>query len=330
MTIKQQTTHGGRLIAARLNFPKAPEPFIDLSTGISPAPYPLPPLPAACFTRLPEPEEERALQQTACERYGLGSPDLVAAAPGTQALIQTLPRLFPATRVGVLSPTYAEHQAAWPTAVPVATAEALADFDVGVLCNPNNPDGRIVPAPKLLSLADALARRGGFLLVDEAFADFSPGVSVAPALPHPGLVVLRSFGKAFGLAGLRLGFMLADAPLAARMRAALGPWAVSGPALLVGRLALSDTAWVTEAAARAHKDAARLDGILQDAGLTLVGGTALFRLARTHAASRVANHLGEAGILVRTFEAQPEWLRFGLPGAPAEWDRLQAALNRTG
>jgi len=319
--------HGGRLIAAQQAYPTAEAPFIDLSTGINPIAYPMPNLPNSCWTRLPEPEDEQALREAAAAYYGVGHSDMVVSAPGTQLIIQVLPFLFPARRVGVLSPTYGEHLAVWGSAaVPVATVEALETFDVGVVCQPNNPDGRMVPRKMLLGLAERLASRGGYLLIDEAFADFTPHISLAPYLPHPGLIILRSFGKTFGLAGLRLGFLLADQQRAATMREALGPWAVNGPAVFIGRRALADFVWQAQAATRCAEDAAQLDTLLLAAGLLLVGGTTLFRLMRTPDAAALAGHLGAAGILVRQFAEQPEWLRFGLPGTPSAWSRLQAAL----
>ncbi len=314
-------------MAARRQFPGAPEPFIDLSTGINPHPYPVTSLPEACYTRLPEPEQEHALRVAAAGCYGVPSADFVTAAPGTQALIQLLPRLFK-RNVGVLSPTYSEHALSWGAAAsPVSEPAALADFEVAVLCHPNNPDGRVVPAPLLLSLADQLASRDGFLLVDEAFADFEPGISLAKYLPHPGLILLRSFGKPFGLAGLRLGFALSDPSRAQRLRAALGPWAVSGPALTIGTSALADRAWLNQAASVCADDASRLDQMLIKSGMEIIGGTKLFRLVLSSNASDVALCLAEAGILVRMFEAQPKWIRFGLPGTPSAWERLQKALG---
>lgn len=307
---------------------------MDLSTGINRVPYPLPDLAAEVFTRLPEPEALEALQEAAAIAYG-AAPAMVAAAPGTQALISLLPRLLPQRRVAVLGPTYAEHAAAWRAAGShVAEVARFEDLDgaasCAVLCNPNNPDGRRVPLSALSALADRLAGRGGLLVVDEAFADFEGGTSAVPALPHPALVVLRSFGKAYGLAGLRLGFALSDARTAALIRAALGPWAVSGPAITVGRQALLDRAWAAAAAARLAREATDLDRCLAVAGLHVLGGTRLFRLAEGAHAAALFQQLGTAGILVRRFAAHPHWLRFGIPGQPAEWDRLRAALRQGG
>ena len=200
-----------------------------------------------------------------------------------------------------------------PGPLPEGEGEGL------VLCNPNNPDGRLIAAANLLTRVGR-----GLLVVDEAFADFAPADSLAPHLPLPGVVVLRSFGKAYGLAGVRLGFALAEPGLAAMIRNALGPWAVSGPALHIGTQALQDRDWLRDAGARLHRDVARLDALLAHAGLSVLGGTALFRLADGDPAW--AARLGRAGILVRRFADAPGRLRFGIP-APADWDRLAAALG---
>jgi cobalamin biosynthetic protein CobC len=314
-------------------FPTAPEPFVDLSTGINPLPYPLPPLPPEVFARLPEPEDQAALEAVAASAYGVADPALVAATPGTEIAIQVLARLLPARRVAILGPTYGGHAAAWRQSRAevreTTDPAALAGADIGVLCNPNNPDGRIVAAADLLRLADAMARRGGVLVVDEAFADFAAGaVSLAPGLPHPALVVLRSFGKAYGLAGLRLGFVLAASDRAAALRAALGAWAVSGPAIAIGRAALADAAWRQAAASRLAADAVALDRCLADFGLAVRGGTTLFRLAEGAHAPDLFTALGEAGVLVRRFDYRTSWLRFGLPGTPLAWARLGAMRDR--
>ena len=324
--------HGGRIEQARRQFPDAPEPFIDLSTGINPVPYPLPALPAEAFTRLPEPETLSALQSVAARAYGVADPAMVAAAPGTQILIDLLPRLWPMPDVAVLGPTYAEHAAAWSrggaAVTEIESLQSLGESRCVVLCNPNNPDGRRWKPATLLALADNLASRSGLLIVDEAFGDLEPdGHSLAPALPHRSIVILRSFGKTYGLAGLRLGFALAAPDFAAKIRSALGPWAVSGPALAIGTQALVDHRWLQATRHRLEADCARLDAILNAASLSVIGGTPLFRLAESPTAAAVFEKLGQAGILVRCFDAHPVWLRFGLPGTEPEWDRLREALR---
>jgi cobalamin biosynthetic protein CobC len=325
--------HGGRLEAARRRFPDAPEPFIDLSTGINRVPYPVGDLASDTFLRLPEPEAILGLEHDAAEAYG-GTGATVVAAPGTQILISLLPYVLPHRRVSVLGPTYAEHAVAWAAAgsavTEVGAFEQLGCARCAVLCNPNNPDGRRVSPEALLALADRLAGRDGLLVVDEAFADFEDEQSVAPWLPHPALLVLRSFGKAYGLAGVRLGFALTGEAIATRLRAALGPWAVSGPAVAIGRRALADRAWAAGATARLTRDAARLDALLTAAALGVVGGTRLFRLAESPRARTLFQQLGAKGILVREFPEGAGWLRFGIPGASAEWNRLADALGIPG
>jgi cobalamin biosynthetic protein CobC len=317
--------HGGGLIAARRRFPNAPEPWIDLSTGINPVPYPLPPLPAESWTRLPEPEQVGALEAAAAVAYGVADPACVVAAPGTQALIHLLPRCLPHQRVAVVSPTYAEHRAAWALAGhdvrEVASLRDAAGAGVVVVARPNNPDGAVLDSTDLL---DQAQRR--LLVVDEAFADWEE-CSLAALLPHPRLLLLRSFGKTYGLAGVRLGFALAAPERARALRDALGPWAVSGPALHAGVAALPDRQWLVSAGLRLARDGLRLDELLRAAGGRVVGGTRLFRLIEHDDAAGLATGLGQAGILVRSFADRPFLLRFGLPGPQAAWERLAAALR---
>jgi cobalamin biosynthetic protein CobC len=242
--------HGGDLDEARALFPGAPEPWVDLSTGINPVPYPLPALPSRLFERLPAPADHAALEQAAAAAYGVADPATVVAAPGTQILISLLPRLAPPGPVAVLGPTYAEHARAWSLAGhdvrEVRSPTEARGAAVLVVVNPNNPDGRALPRDALLDLAGFMDRRGGRLVVDEAFADFDDAQALAPVRPR-GAVVLRSFGKTYGLAGIRLGFAVADIGVAASLRGALGPWAASGPAIEIGRLALRDRTWLARA-----------------------------------------------------------------------------------
>jgi cobalamin biosynthetic protein CobC len=325
--------HGGDLGAARRLFPGAPEPFIDLSTGINPNPYPLPRFPADLFRRLPALDAVSALAAVAARADGAPSTAHVVPAPGTQILLPLVAALVQPGRAAILAPTYGELSRA--AALAGHSVQAVREFgDIGdarlvMIANPNNPDGRLHGKDALLALTDALRRRGGVLVVDEAFMDVGPpGASLAAELSPGNIVVLRSFGKFFGLAGIRLGFALAAPPMAARLSAALGPWAVSGPALAVGAKALADAAWIERTRSRLAKAAKRLDAILTGAGLEIAGGTNLFRLARTPMAEALFHHLGRAGILTRVFAEQRDWLRFGLPGSAQEWRRLRAGMER--
>jgi cobalamin biosynthesis protein CobC len=324
--------HGGNINAARRLFPEAPEPWIDLSTGINPVPYPVGVIGPDAWTRLPDLAALDALESVAKAAYGASQSVGVVAAAGAQALIQWLPRIFPARRVGVLGFTYQEHETSWRASgadvVTVRSLPDLAAFDVGLVVNPNNPDGRRFAPEDLAEIAGALARRGGRLIIDEAFMDLlGRQESLIPHLPAPGAVVLRSFGKAFGLAGVRLGFAAASMDDCARVRAALGPWPVSGPAIEIGRRALADDRWLAAAALRLREEASRLDRLLQSANLEIAGVTPLFRLGQMDHAPALFSRLCRAGILTRPFVDRPDWLRFGIPHVPADWMRLEAALR---
>ena len=311
--------HGGDLGSVRRRFPGATLPWIDLSTGINPVPYPVPPLPPESWTQLPSHEDLRALTEAAAKRYGVDDPDTIVAAPGTQALIQLLPRLVPSSRVAIVGPTYEEHEVSWRRqGHEVTVVDRLsASADVTVLVNPNNPTGRLVSAPELEAVT-------GLLIVDEAFIDFHPR---AASLAGGNAIILRSFGKTYGLAGLRLGFAIAERAFANRLREELGPWAVPGPAIKIGRQALADDAWLAQTATRLATDSKRVDDLLMRAGFTILGGTLLFRLGRHANATQIVELLGRNGIHVRSFPREPSWLRFGLPGSDVEFSRLAHALS---
>ncbi|GAB6054216.1 threonine-phosphate decarboxylase CobD [Magnetospira thiophila] len=320
--------HGGALDAAaqRTGIPAAR--WLDLSTGINPHPYPVPTLDPQVWSRLPEQESLDQFKDAVVACYGLNSPEVVVATPGTQAAIQWLPRLIPPTTVAVLSPTYGEHVACWRlgghNVLTIPALERLPEAArVLVVVQPNNPTGTRQPREDLLDLA----AQGVLVVVDEAFADPHPELSLAPRVGFENLVVLRSFGKFFGLAGLRLGVVLAVPTRARQWERAFGPWAVSGPALTIGTQALGDGPWIAATRAALSRDSERLAALLQQAGLEIIGGTALFQLARHPDAAALFERLCQAAILTRPFPEAPDWLRFGLPGSPEDWQRLTEALR---
>jgi cobalamin biosynthesis protein CobC len=324
--------HGGDLGTARRLFPAAPEPFIDLSTGINPHSYPLPQISPELFIQLPEPAALDRLAAVAAQVYGGPSADHVAPAPGTQILLPLVAGLVPPGRASVLGPTYAEHcRAATLVGHRVTEASAIEDLagaDLAVVVNPNNPDGRLVSRQELIACAAELRSRDGLLVIDEAFMDVSPPAqSLAGEVGVGNIVVLRSFGKFFGLGGVRLGFALAEPRTTARLKATLGPWAVSGAAIAIGLAGLHDESWQDSTRALLDREAQRLDRLLAEQKLAVLGGTALFRLVQTASASKLFDHLGRAGILVRRFEERPSWLRFGLPASEEAWKRLHMALE---
>lgn len=330
--------HGGDLAAARRLFPAAPRPFVDLSTGINPHPYQMPRVPADAFARLPDADAMAALAEAAANAYGAPSAAHVVCAPGTQILLPLVSQLVPPGRAVIVAPAYGEFARAAALAghrvIEVCDIAGIGDAQLVFVGNPNNPDGRLFANKELTAVGKALRTRGGLLVVDEAFMDVgAAGQSLAAEVGLGGIVVLRSFGKFFGLAGLRLGFALAASPLAARIAAMLGPWAVSGPALAIGTAALADKAWIERTRTRLAQSAQKLDATLNAAGLDIIGGTSLFRLARTPLAGALFDHLGRAGILARRFPEHKAWLRFGLPPDAHARRRLQTALadfRRTG
>nr|WP_295978112.1 threonine-phosphate decarboxylase CobD [uncultured Agrobacterium sp.] len=326
--------HGGNLGKARLTFPDAPEPWIDLSTGINPHSYPHSPVPASAFARLPEPGAAEELKQLAAAHFGAPSARHVALSPGTQMLMPLLAQIAlvrGAKSGAVLSPAYAEHartaRMAGLTMAEVENIHDLSAYDYAVVVNPNNPDGRVADRESLLSLAGFMRRKDGLLVVDEAFIETGHAETLANATDQNALVVLRSFGKFYGMAGVRLGFAIAHPDVAAELEARLGPWAISGPALHIASEALADREWQSSMRLRLSQEARRMNALLEKARLKIAGGASLFTLVRDHRASELFGHLGRRGILVRIFDERPNDMRFGLPGSEAEWQRLDEALS---
>lgn len=331
--------HGGRLSELTHLFPEAPRPWIDLSTGINPHPYPFAQPDNALLARLPDPREEEALRLAAAEAYGV-PPSLVLAAPGTQLLIGLLPgflmRYQEVVGVRIVSPTYSGHDAAWRAAgisvqcLPHGAALSMPQrHGVTVICLPNNPTGHVLTLAEIASLTEMHARANAVLIVDEAYADFSDE-SAASLLPHPSLIVLRSFGKAYGLAGVRIGFLLGMHPVVQALRTAIGPWAVSTAGCHIAAEALRDHAWRHAMGRRLESEMAALRHVVTQAGLAFVGGTSLFALFRSPDASALWERLARAGIFVRRFDWDASLLRFGLPADEAGLTRLAEALDAGG
>ncbi|WP_324732777.1 threonine-phosphate decarboxylase CobD [Pseudomonas paeninsulae] len=320
--------HGGRLRAAAQRFGIPLGDWLDLSTGLAPYGWPLPPIPAAAWTRLPELDD--GLESAARDYYGVTRLLPVA---GSQAAIQALPRLRRNARVGLLAPAYAEHAAAWKREGHELRQlddgdidRQLEGLDVLLLVNPNNPTGRRFAPAQLLAWHARLAARGGWLVVDEAFIDCTPQHSLAAHSELPGLIVLRSFGKFFGLAGIRLGFVLAQPALLKQLAELLGPWTVSGPSRVVATALLHDRVGQQAQRERLLADGERLGELLREHGLPPSGGCALFHWIACERAAALHKWLASQGILTRLFDS-PASLRFGLPADEPGWLRLEQALQ---
>lgn len=320
--------HGGGLDAAIAAHGGDRADWIDLSTGINPVPYPVGDLPAEAWTALPDRDALARLVAAARSFWRVPEAAQVIAAPGASALIARMPLLAAGRGVAVHipRPTYNEHAAAFAATGRHRLTDDPDAAAVRVLVHPNNPDGRLWPA-------DAAAGPA-LTVIDESFCDVTPGHSHVGLAGRDGVLVLKSFGKFWGLAGLRLGFAIgrpgtlapADGP---SMAEALGPWAVAGPALEIGARALADRDWADAARARLAGDARRLDDLATRAGARVVGGTDLFRLYAVADAAAAQAHLARHRIWSRTFPYSAHWLRLGLPH-PDGWDRVAAALGTAG
>ena len=308
--------HGGGIDAAARRYGGARADWIDLSTGINPVPYPLPPLPPAAWTALPDHAAQSALTESARRLWSVPDEAAILAAPGASALIARLPALCPAGTVQIPGPTYNEHAAAFRAHNWQVAPTCVAERQAQVVVHPNNPTG---------DWADPGALTAPLCIIDESFCDVAPERSLIARAARPGCIVLKSFGKFWGLAGLRLGFAIGDPALIERLAVMLGPWPVAGPALHVGRVALSDRGWAEETRARLADDAARLDTMMSGAGARVHGGTPLFRLYHVEDAQDWQHRLARARIWTRVFPYSRHWLRLGLP-APEGWRRIEVTL----
>lgn len=315
MPATQQRDHGGGVDAAARAFGGARCDWLDLSTGINPVPFAVPPLDTTGWTALPDSNAQTALI-TAARRFWDVPPEAgILAVPGASAAIAQMPRLADPARVWIPAPTYNEHAASFVAEGWQVTPDP-GEVQASVLVNPNNPDGRLWGA------GDA---QGALRIIDESFCDVTPEATLMEEAPRPGTLILKSFGKFWGLAGLRLGFVIGDLVLIHRLAQMLGPWPVSGPALQIGTAALKDPAWAAETRARLARDARTLDGVLKTAGATPLGGTSLFRLYDVGNAKGMQTQLARAQIWSRVFPYNARWLRLGLPDATG-WARLSKAL----
>ncbi len=328
--------HGGNFMAAAKAYGFDYADIIDLSTGIAPYPYPLDgvDMSGQHWRDLPQTETEQALIAAMKTHWGCDSSAGLLLAPGSGVVISLAALLRSKTTVLCPDPSYSEHKIAWAhnghqiKPYPAGQIPQLtADAHVVITVQPGNPTGQINRPEEWDFMIDQMAERDGMLIVDEAFIDLMPDLSMASRAGRKGLLVIRSFGKFYGLAGLRLGAVMGHGDDITRLRQMLGPWAVSTPALEIGLKAISDHAWADEQRQRLSQDMARLTAMLTEAGFASCGGTDLYSLINLDDASALHNHLAKHGIWTRIFDYNPHWMRFGLPADEDQWQRLLSALK---
>lgn len=301
--------HGGKIDAAMAQYGGKRSDWVDLSTGINPIPYPLGALPADLWNGLPDENAFQRIEAAARRFWAVPEAATVLPAPGASALIARMPSIAPTGAVHIPAPTYNEHARAFSAQGWTMSGAA----HTRVIVHPNNPDGRLWHADDLAPLT----------IIDESFCDVTPEATMIALATRPNTLILKSFGKFWGLGGLRLGFAIGDPALVAKLAAGIGPWAVSGPALEIGTRALNDSGWAAATRDRLACDAARLDAIMR---LPVVGGTSLFRLYDAGDAHALQNRLARAHIWTRIFPYSSRWVRLGLPGTPDHWARLETAM----
>ena len=328
--------HGGNFMAAAQAYGFDYAEIIDLSTGIAPRPFPIDgvDLSGQHWRDLPQIETEQALIKAMKTHWGCDSTAGLILAPGSGIIISLAALLRPKTTVLCPDPSYREHEIAWAhhghhiQAYPAGEIpELMPDTQVVIAVQPGNPTGHINPPKDWDRVIDQMAERDGLLIVDEAFIDLMPDLSMASRAGRKGLLVIRSFGKFYGLAGLRLGAVMGHGDDITRLRQMLGPWAVSTPALEIGLKAIADHAWAEQQRLRLAQDMARLTAMLNETGFGPCGGTALYALVHVGDSKSVHHHLAKHGIWTRIFDYNAHWIRFGLPAEEDQWNRLQTALH---
>lgn len=306
--------HGGGLDAAIACYGGTRDTWIDLSTGINPTAYPIPEFTADDWAALPDQGAFQALEDAARSFWSVPDHLEIVLANGASALIAKLPNMFKGESAHIDHPSYNEHRRSF-----LAQGWNVVDKsgDLRVIVHPNNPTGTFYGNHDLHPSQN---------IIDESFCDIAPDRSfVGKTLPE-NTVILKSFGKFWGLAGLRVGFAIAPSHLAAPLKTQLGPWAVSGPALRTATSALNDADWAKAMRAQLAAKTARLDNLMLGTHAKLVGGTDLFRLYAVANAGFLQQRLAQHHIWTRVFPYSQDYIRLGLPPKDG-WDRLEKALG---
>jgi cobalamin biosynthetic protein CobC len=319
--------HGGQLqqIANKYQIPA--DNWLDLSTGIAPFSYPIPAIPPALWRQLPQKNE--ALMQAAKKYYRC---EQLLVTNGSQSIIKALPALWHAfnrqsTTVYLPQRGYKEHAHAWETAGyqlhfyqdNLPAIDLLDENSILVIINPNNPTGKVFSRETIMCYQKKIKKLNGLLVVDEAFIDvLNPEDSIASDVNDQHTLVLRSFGKFFGLAGIRIGFLVANSYWCEIFSEHMGPWQVNGPAQFIAEQALADEPW-QQIQKRRLKECRQQQQyfLLEIFGpdiITNIGGSDLFltmSFHQPHWAAKCYHLLCQQGLYVRLSDEQ-DTLRFGI------------------
>jgi histidinol-phosphate aminotransferase len=266
----------------------------------------------------PEPYSE-SLKDAIAAYAGVGAECVVTGAGSDDVLDCAFRALAePGDRVAFISPTFvmvpvfAKTNGLEPIAVPL-TAAYDGDVDqliatgarIIYLCSPNNPTGTALSRAAIEAIVE---RAPGFVIVDEAYVDFARTDVVDLLERSPRLVIARTFSKAFGLAGLRVGYALAAPAVATELEKARGPYKVSAIGSFAARLALVDgLEWVREQAARAITAREALRAELERRGIQTPASSSNFLFAPINGAGRIAAAMRARGVAVRPFANLPRF-----------------------
>lgn len=341
----QTIQHGGNLTEAIKQYNITKENWLDLSTGISPWTYPFQPLPDRVWQELPPSGSE--LLASAAKFYDVKQ-NSITATPGSQIAIRLLPQLFEPSKVAIPTLGYKEHAASWQMAnhqtLHYHDATELLELintnrvEHVVVINPNNPNGEKL---NLRTLDRIILKISGICIIDEAFIDYydddfdegddstsiSSATKVLSDFEYDNLIILRSVGKFFGLAGIRLGFCIGFHPSLQTLNALLQPWSISHASQYIGIQALQDKQWQQQQRVKIkqHQNAFQMalnDLLNQHLEQHTSAEAGLFTtvFADDTALNKLHHQLAKQGILTRLDNDQQSWLRFGLPLNIAEFE----------
>lgn len=321
--------HGGNLDEAAQAYGFEPGMMHDLSTGIAPMSYQMP-LPASdAYQALPLASDMEALCKVARACYRVPDAASLCVGGGSQALLAALPYLFASCLVWCPEPTYNEHHYRWEKASHQVDGglSCPQEAKIIILGQPNNPTGRLWQADEIARYLAHVKQCDGLLIIDEAFVDIMPEHSSCQIAGDEALVILRSVGKFYGLAGLRVGFAIGGANFIARLQDEIGPWPVSQPALLVAKTALADKDWQARHLAKLQEICDWQSDVLAKAGFEIITSMALFITIRHKRMAAFHHHLASHGYWTRIYQNDKQMMRLGLLAPDCDRQQFESLLS---